>query len=55
MERKTESKILTIKGQRVILDSDLAQLYGVSTTRLNEQVSGIDENSTRSGPRPHVR
>jgi len=39
MERKIESKILTIKGQRVILDSDLAQLYGVSTTRLNEQVT----------------
>jgi hypothetical protein len=39
MEKDIESKILTIKGQRAIVDSDLAQLYGVSTTRLNEQVT----------------
>ena len=30
--------ILTLRGQRVILDSDLASLYGVTTKRLNEQV-----------------
>ena len=30
--------ILSIRGQRVILDADLARLYGVSTKRLNEQV-----------------
>jgi len=39
MEKEIESKILTIKGQRAILDSDLARLYGVSTSRLNEQVT----------------
>ncbi len=33
-----ESKILLIREQKVMLDSDLAQLYGVSTKRLNEQV-----------------
>jgi hypothetical protein len=33
-----EGAILTIGGQRVILDEDLARLYGVSTKRLNEQV-----------------
>jgi hypothetical protein len=33
-----ESKILTLRGQRVILDADLASLYGVETKRLNEQV-----------------
>ena len=38
VDHKIESKIMTIKNQRVILDSDLAQLYGVSTMRLNEQV-----------------
>lgn len=27
-----------IRGEKVILDSDLAQLYGVETRRLNEQV-----------------
>ena len=32
-----EGKILLIRGQRVILDSDLARIYGVSTKRLNEQ------------------
>ncbi len=33
-----ESLIFTIRGQRVILDSDLAAVYGVPTKRLNEQV-----------------
>lgn len=33
-----EQKILLIRGQRVMLDSDLAALYGVTTKRLNEQV-----------------
>ena len=32
------SKILNIRGKRVLLDSDLALLYGVKTGRLNEQV-----------------
>lgn len=31
-------KILLIRGHRVILDIDLADLYGVVTKRLNEQV-----------------
>jgi len=30
--------ILTVREQRVIIDSDLALLYGVDTKRLNEQV-----------------
>jgi hypothetical protein len=30
--------ILTIRDQRVILDADLAAIYGVTTKRLNEQV-----------------
>jgi hypothetical protein len=33
-----ERSILLIRGQRVMLDADLAGLYGVSTKRLNEQV-----------------
>ena len=32
------NKIHTIRGVQVMLDSDLAELYGVSTKRLNEQV-----------------
>jgi hypothetical protein len=34
-----ERSIHVIRGQRVMLDSDLAILYGVPTHRLNEQVS----------------
>jgi hypothetical protein len=30
--------ILTLRGQRVVRDSELATLYGVSTKRFNEQV-----------------
>jgi len=30
--------IMVLRGEKVILDSDLAQLYGVETRRLNEQV-----------------
>ena len=33
-----ERNILLIRGHRVILDTDLAILYGVPTKRLNEQV-----------------
>ena len=33
-----ESMIQVIRGQQVMLDSDLAMLYGVETKRLNEQV-----------------
>ncbi len=33
-----EKKILLIGGQKAMLDSDLAALYGVTTKRLNEQV-----------------
>jgi len=32
------SRIYLIRGQKVMLDSDLAELYGVPTGRLNEQV-----------------
>ena len=33
-----ETKIYLIRGQRVILDSDLAELYGIQTMRLNQAV-----------------
>lgn len=35
---RLENRILTIRGQKVIIDADLAELYGVETRRLNEQV-----------------
>jgi hypothetical protein len=37
-EASVEGRILTFRGQRVILDADLAALYGATTSRLNEQV-----------------
>ena len=33
-----QNLIYEIRGQRVMLDRDLAELYGVETRRLNEQV-----------------
>jgi hypothetical protein len=38
LTRRVETKIQVIRGHRVILDSDLAELYGVPVKRLNEQV-----------------
>lgn len=42
------NKIYLIRGQKVMLDSDLADLYGVDTKRLKEQVN---RNITRFPPR----
>ena len=33
-----ESKILTLRGQKIMLDADLAELYGVETKVLNQAV-----------------
>jgi len=35
---QVEQRILLIRGQKVIVDADLAEFYGVTTKRLNEQV-----------------
>ena len=35
---KIEQRILLVRGEKVIIDSDLAEFYGVPTKRLNEQV-----------------
>jgi len=37
-EKRILRIIMVIRGEKVILDSDLAGLYGVETRRLNEQV-----------------
>jgi hypothetical protein len=41
---RIESLILAVRGLRVMLDSDLAKVYGVTTARLNEQ---FKRNSNR--------
>lgn len=38
-----ENKMITLRGQQVILDSDVAELYGVETKRVNEAVSNNPE------------
>jgi hypothetical protein len=37
-QERIERRIFVIRGQKVMLDRDLAKLYGVSTGRFNEQV-----------------
>ena len=32
------NKIIVLRNKKVMLDRDLAELYGVTTKRLNEQV-----------------
>ena len=36
--KDVESRIVTIRGQHVLLDRDVAELYGVETKRINEAV-----------------
>jgi len=39
LAQKADSKIRILRGQKVILDADLAELYGVPVKRLNQQVT----------------
>ena len=38
-----DERILTIRGQKVILDADLAEVYGVSTKALNQAIKRNEE------------
>ena len=40
---EVESKILVLRDQRVILDCDVADLYGVSTKEINQAVKNNPE------------
>ncbi len=40
---KIQQRILLIRGEKVIIDADLADAYGVPTRRLNEQVKRNQE------------
>lgn len=37
-EETLQDKIYIVRGQRVMLDFELAEIYGYTTTRFNEQV-----------------
>lgn len=39
LANRVGSKILVVRSQKVMLDSDLAELYGVTVKRLNQQVT----------------
>ncbi len=47
---EVNSKIVTIRGQNVILDCDVAELYGVATMRINEAV----KNNANKFPEGYV-
>jgi hypothetical protein len=49
---RIESRILLVRRMKVIMDADLAQLYGVPTKRLNEQVNPGGENERLRGAHP---
>ena len=36
-DKAPDIRILTVRDQKVVLDTDLAAVYGVTTKRLNEQ------------------
>ena len=38
MEQKILNRIYVVRGQKIMLDEDLAEMYKVETKRLNEQV-----------------
>ena len=44
ISERIEQRILLLRGKKILLDRDLAMLYGVPTYRLNEQVK---RNKTR--------
>lgn len=43
---QVEQRIFLVRGQAVMLDAHLAELYGVSTGRLNEQVKKETANDS---------
>src|ERR1700722_10245112 len=40
---QVQEKIITIRNQKVIIDADVAELYGVETKRINEAVKNNPE------------
>jgi hypothetical protein len=44
---EVESEVLELGGQKAILDTHVAALYGLETKRINEAVKTIRTNSLR--------
>src|SRR3954463_9621805 len=47
LAQRVSSKILILRNQKIILDTDLAELYGVPVKRLNEQLKRNPERFPR--------
>ncbi len=47
-----EDKIILIRGEKVILDSDVADIYGVETKRVNEAVKNNLDKFPADRPAP---
>ena len=45
---EVEKLMLNVRGQNVLLDSDVAMLYGVETKRVNEAVRKMQRNVSSS-------
>ena len=43
MQDQVQEKIIIIRNQKVIVDADVAELYGVETKRINEAVKNNPE------------
>lgn len=46
---EVEKKIVEVRGQQVLLDRDVAALYGVETKRINEAVRNNPRKFSRAG------
>ena len=55
LTRRVESRIFVIRGRKAILDTDLAEIYGVAVKRLNEQVKRNSERFPSDFFVPHKR
>ena len=47
-ENLLKSRIYTIRGLKVMLDADLAAIYGYETKRFNEQVKNNEDRSAEN-------
>jgi len=42
------NKIILVRGQKVMIGRDLAELYGVTTKQLNQQRKGTPKDSPKT-------
>ena len=47
--KEVESKIISLRGQNVILDSDVARLYGMETREVNQAIKNNPDKFPEKG------